>query len=38
MTRPGTPERAAQWRGALPVLWLFPLIWALVWGVMAVAP
>lgn len=33
------PSRNAQWRGAvLTVLWLFPALWALTWGVMAVTP
>lgn len=31
--------RRAQWRGAaLTFAWLFPLLWCLAWGVMAVTP
>lgn len=33
------PGRATQWRGAiLTAAWLFPALWALTWGVMAVTP
>lgn len=36
---PPAASRRAQWRAALlTVAWLFPLLWALVWGVMAVTP
>lgn len=31
--------RPASWRlAALHVAWLFPLLWTLAWGVMAVTP
>lgn len=37
--RPPADVRRAQWRGAaLTVAWMFPLLWALVTGVMVVAP
>lgn len=37
--RPPAPVRRAQWRSAaLAAAWLFPLLWLLVGGVMAVAP
>lgn len=39
MNAPGTPQRAALWRGAIArAALLFPLLWALAWGVMAVTP
>lgn len=37
--RPPASVRRAQWRGAiLTTAWLFPLLGALLWGVMVVTP
>lgn len=37
--RPPAHIRRAQWRAAaIDAAWLFPLLWCLCWGVMAVTP
>lgn len=39
MNPPDPVVRREQWRGAvLTVAWLFPLIWTVLWGVMAATP